>query len=71
MNTEKADGKKPETRSFLSTLAAIAWSFTGLRRKSDFEQDGRMNPFYVIGAAVIGVAIFIGVLLMVVRYAVS
>lgn len=66
------DPKKPQTRSFMSTMAAIAWSFVGLRRRSDFEQDiGRMNPFYVLIAALIGVAIFIGILLVAVRYAVS
>lgn len=64
--------KKPETRSFMSTMVAIAWSFVGLRRRSDFEQDvGRMNPFYVLIAALIGVTIFIGILLVAVRYAVS
>lgn len=64
--------KKPETRSFSSTMLAIAWSFIGLRRKKDFEQDiGRLNPFYVLIAALIGLAIFIGILLTAVRYAVS
>jgi hypothetical protein len=66
------DTKKTETRSFISTMVAIAWSFIGLRRRKDFEQDiGRMNPLYVLVAALIGVAIFIGILLSVVRYAVS
>jgi hypothetical protein len=66
------DEKKSGTRSFMSTLAAIAWSFIGLRRRKDFEQDvGRLNPFYVLVAALIGVAIFIGVLFMAVNYAVS
>jgi hypothetical protein len=70
MENEKA--KKPEARSFMSTMAAIAWSFIGLRRRKDFDQDiGRMNPFYVLIAALIGVALFIGVLLAVVNYVVS
>lgn len=60
------------TRSFMSTLAAIAWSFVGLRRKKDFDQDiGRMNPVYVLVAALIGTAAFIGALLAAVQYAVS
>lgn len=64
--------KAPESRSFLSTMIAIAWSFIGLRRRKDFEQDiGRLNPFYVLIAALIGVAVFIGVLLTAVNYAVS
>jgi predicted PurR-regulated permease PerM len=69
---DNRDSKKRETRSFMSTMLAIAWSFVGLRRRRDFEQDiGRMNPFYVLIAALIGVAIFIGILLVAVRYAVS
>lgn len=66
--------KTPRTgRSFGATLKAIAWSFVGLRRKSDFDQDvdGGMNPVYVIGCALLGAAIFIGALLTVVTLAVS
>ena len=60
----KTDGT-PSTRSFGRTMKAIAWSFTGLRSKRDFDDDvdGGMNPFHVVVAAVIGVAIFIAVLI--------
>jgi hypothetical protein len=68
--------KQPSTgpgRSFGSTMSAIAWSFIGLRRKRDFDQDvaGGMNPVYVIAAALIGTAIFIGTIISVVKLAVS
>lgn len=57
------------TRSFGQTLAAVAWSFSGLRRKSDFDQDvNSLNPVYVILAALAGVALFIAVLLSVATY---
>lgn len=60
--------EKPETRSFWSTMLAVAWSFIGLRRRKDFEQDiGRLNPLYVIAAALIGTAIFIGTLITIVH----
>lgn len=59
-------------RSFGQTLIAIAWSFVGLRRKSDFEHDNEhLNPVHVILAGLIGVALFIGLLILVVRYAVA
>lgn len=59
--------KKPEKMSFLATLGAIFWSFIGLRRRADYEKDATgLNPFYVLIAALIGVALFIGVLLTVV-----
>jgi hypothetical protein len=63
----------PEKRSFLSTMKAIAWSFIGLRSKRDFDQDvaGGMNPVYVIIAALIGTVIFIGAIVLAVRFAIS
>ncbi|MFB9241300.1 DUF2970 domain-containing protein [Massilia antarctica] len=57
-------------RSFFSTLAAIAWSFVGLRRKSDFDRDvTALNPIDVIMAGLIGVAVLIATLLGVVAFA--
>lgn len=62
-----------QKRSFLASLAAIAWSFVGLRRKKDFDVDaeGAFNPLYVLVAAVLALAAFIGALLLAVRFAVS
>jgi hypothetical protein len=60
---------KPEQKkmSFLATLGAVFWSFVGLRRRADYEKDATaLNPVYVVIAALIGVAIFIGLLLTVV-----
>ncbi len=58
-------------RSFGATLLAIAWSFIGLRRKSDFDRDvGGLNPFYVLVAGLLGTALFIGLLLFIVNLAV-
>ena len=59
-------------RSFLATLAAVFWSFAGLRRRADYEQDATsLNPFYVIGAGLVAVLIFIAVLIVVVRLVVG
>ena len=63
---------KPPVRSFSSTLVAVAWSFIGLRRRSDFEQDvGRLNPLYVIVCGLLGTAAFIALLLTVVHSVVA
>lgn len=61
------------TRSFASTMIAIAWSFVGLRRRKDFDEDvaGGFNYIYVIGGALIAVATFIVALLTVVHFAVT
>ncbi len=64
--------KQTEKRSFFATLAAVFWSFVGLRRLADYEKDATsFNPFYVIGAGVVGVGIFIAALLVVVKLVVA
>lgn len=68
-NTET---EKSSDRSFMETMTAVAWSFIGLRRKKDFDEDvGRMNIAYVIVAGLIGVAVFIATLLAIVSMVVQ
>jgi hypothetical protein len=63
---------QPRRSSFLASMKAVFWSFFGVRRRKDYEHDAaNLNPFHVILAALLGVAIFVGVLLFVVRLAVA
>jgi hypothetical protein len=58
--------------SFGATMKAVFWSFFGVRKGRDHAKDAAsLNPVHVIVAALIGVAIFIGVLVMVVQIAVG
>lgn len=58
--------------SFLATMKAVFWSFFGVRKRSDYEHDAaNLNPVHVIIAGLIGAAIFIGLLVLAVRFAVS
>lgn len=58
--------------SFLYSLKAVVWSFFGLRRKRDFDNDGaRLNPVHIVIAALIAVALFIGLLILAVQWAVA
>jgi amino acid transporter len=58
--------------SFGATLRAVFWSFFGVRKGRDYAHDAaNLNPVHVIVAALIGVAIFIGVLVLLVRIAVA
>ena len=58
--------------SFLATMKAVLWSFFGVRKKKDVESDAaNLNPVHVIVAGFIGVLLFIGILLLAVRFAVS
>jgi amino acid transporter len=64
---KKASGRKA---SFGATMKAVFWSFFGIRKRSDYEHDSaNLNPVHVIIAALIGVVLFIGVLVMLVRIA--
>lgn len=66
------ENKPPRKASFGATMKAVFWSFFGVRKRRDYEHDAaNLNPVHVIIAGLIGVVLFIGVLLMVVRYAVS
>lgn len=58
--------------SFLQTMQAVAWSFFGVRRRTDWEQDvEKLNPVHVIIAGIIGALIFVLALVLVVRWVVS
>jgi hypothetical protein len=58
--------------SFGATMKAVFWSFFGVRRKKDYERDAAsLNPVAVIAGALVGVALFIGVLVLAVRFAVA
>jgi hypothetical protein len=55
--------------SFGRTVKAVAWSFLGIRKRSEFQEDlGKVNPVHVIVAALLGAALFVGVLIGVVNW---
>lgn len=58
--------------SFGQTLRAVGWSFFGVRKSAEHEKDvAQLNPVHVVIAAVIGVALFIMVLILLVRWVLS
>jgi hypothetical protein len=70
MDELKQSGKRKA--SFGATLKAVFWSFMGIRKRSDYEHDSaHLNPVHLIIAALIGVLVFIGVLVMVVKFVVA
>ena len=57
--------------SFVATMKAVFWSF-GVRKRSDYEDDAaKLNPLHVVIAGVIGAAIFVVVLLLIVKMVVA
>jgi len=58
--------------SFGQTLRAVGWSFFGVRKSAEHEKDvAQLNPVHVVIAALIGVALFITVLILLVRWVLS
>jgi hypothetical protein len=70
-----SDGLKQAVQrkgSFLQTLRAVAWSFFGVRKSSDYERDvSRLNPLHLVIAGVLGAVVFIGLLLLLVNWVLS
>ena len=55
--------------TFLQTMRAVGWSFFGVRKSADHERDlSQLNPVHIVIAAVLGVALFIAVLLVLVNW---
>jgi hypothetical protein len=68
---DKPPGRQ-EHASFMYSMKAVIWSFFGLRRKSDFETDSaKLNPVHIVIAALLGVAMLIGLLITIVKLVVS
>ena len=55
--------------SFWQTMRAVAWSFFGIRKGSEYEKDvSQLNPVHVIIAGIAGAAIFIVALIVLVNW---
>jgi len=55
--------------SFLQTMRAVAWSFFGVRKSSEYEKDvHQLNPVHVLIAGVIAAALFIAALVALVNW---
>lgn len=62
----------PRRASFGQTARAVLWSFFGVRKRADYESDAaQLNPVHVIVMGVLGAALFVLVLVVIVRIVVS
>jgi Protein of unknown function (DUF2970) len=58
--------------SLLQTMQAVAWSFFGVRRSKDYADDvSKLNPVHVVVAGIVGALLFIGTLVMLVRWVIG
>ncbi len=59
--------QQPAKATALQAARAVFWSFFGVRKSADYDRDAvRLTPGQVIGAGLIGAALFIATLLGVV-----
>lgn len=53
------------------TIKAVAWSFLGIRKGSDYQQDmARLNPVHVILVGIVGALLFVLSLIALVNWVV-
>jgi len=58
--------------SFWQTMRAVGWSFFGVRKSADYEKDvNQLNPVHLIIAGLIGAAVFVMVLVLLVKWVIT
>lgn len=57
--------------SLLRTVQAVAWSFVGLRRGSDYREDiAKLNPLHIMAVGFVAVLLFVLALIGLVNWVV-
>ncbi|MDP2367036.1 DUF2970 domain-containing protein [Rhodoferax sp.] len=58
--------------SFGRSLKAVAWSFLGIRRNAEFQQDlAHSNPMHIIVVGIAGVLVLVAGLMLLVNWVVA
>ena len=74
MSESGADLRQAVARkgSLAQTFKAVAWSFFGVRKASEYEEDvAQLNPVHVVVAGVISAAVFVLALVILVNWVVG
>ena len=75
MTTKPPEGLKDAVQrqgSLWQSFRAVAWSFFGIRRSSGHAQDmQKLNPVHVIVAGIVSAALFVTLLVLLVRWVVG
>jgi amino acid transporter len=58
--------------SLLGTVKAVAWSFFGIRKNSDYQSDlAKLNPLHIIAVAIVMVMLMVVGLIVLVNWVVA
>lgn len=66
-------GGEPQRQvSFLRSIKAVAWSFLGVRKNSEYKDDlAKVSPFHVIVVGIAGVMLLVIGLIVLVNWVVA
>ena len=71
MPTEAMVDTPKQKSSLLRTVKAVAWSFIGLRKGSEFEEDvTQLNPLHIVAVGIAGAVVLVLALVAVVHWVV-
>ena len=63
---------KPSSGSFWRSVKLVSWSFLGIRKNSEYQEDlARVNPLHVIVVGIAGVMVLIIGLILLVNWVVA
>ena len=66
------DPVKVHKTNWLRTIRAVLWSFVGIRKNADYQEDvEKLNPFHVIGVAIGAALLFVLGLIALVNWVVA
>ena len=64
------ENRKPP--SLARAFKTVAWSFLGIRKKSEYQEDlARVSPFHIIGVGIFCLLVFVLLLVVVAKWAAS
>lgn len=64
--------KRARQHALLRTVRAVLWSFVGLRKESEYQQDlEKLNPFHIIGVGICAGLLFVLGLIALVNWVVA
>ncbi|CAN5599166.1 DUF2970 domain-containing protein [soil metagenome] len=62
----------PRRGSLWRTVKAVAWGFFGVRKNSAYQEDiAKLSPLHIVAVGLVGVLLFVGVLIVLVKLAIS
>ena len=74
MSTDTPTLEKPAVvkRPFWRSIVAVSWSFIGIRKNSEFQEDlAHITPLHVLGVGLVGGLLFVIGLILVVNLVVA